>query len=105
MVRTGNPDSRQAAGADAQGGRGSARGAGRAEGSAHARGGSGICAAKGGRLSPLPGHGASLRWETLREHLYVCSLATHRLAARSRQATRQGHTRQEALLARAAQRP
>ena len=38
------------------------------------------------------------------EHTYVCSLATHRLVARSLQATSQGHTRQEALLARAAQR-
>ena len=58
---------------------------------------------KGGRLSPLPGHGASLRWEIYANiHMYVRWPHTGWRPAAS--TSRQGHTRQEALLARAAQR-
>ena len=75
-------------GADAQGGRGSAP-----------------AVRKGWPLIPPPGHGASLRWETYANiHMYVRWPHTGwRPAALT---SRQGHsTRQEALLARAAQRP
>ena len=58
---------------------------------------------KGGRLSPLPGHGASLRWEIYANiHMYVRWPHTGWRPAAS--TSRQGHTRQESLLARAAQR-
>ena len=73
-------------GADAQGGRGSAP-----------------AVRKGWPLIPPPGHGASLRWETYANiHMYVRWPHTGWRPAAS--TSRQGHTRQEALLARAAQR-